>query len=237
MLVKTGELYRSSGSVDLNHCTRVSPRNFHGELNFSFDAIWFLKFDAEICMRPFNIWFPGIVVALLLISFNCAAQKVTTTSDKSFDFKSAKKYSWGKNHIITRQGRKNDVLIDQQIVQEVNRNLKAKGFIEDPTTHDFYVSYDAGSGDPDVDVEGAYVNHPSVTTTTIPPVYGIPQNVWYSVDGHITFHVVDAKSNKIVWTAVATKKIRDPHKAMKNMPKQIEQMVSKTFKKFPPKNS
>jgi len=53
------------------------------------------------------------------------------------------------------------------------------------------------------------------------------------MDSHITFHITDAKSTKVVWTAVATKKIRDPHKGMKDMPKQIDQIVFKTFKKFP----
>jgi hypothetical protein len=187
-------------------------------------------------MRRFEVSYRGIVAALLLISCSCAAQKVSTTSDNSFDFKSGKRYAWGKNHIITRQGRASDALIDQKIVQEVNRNLQAKGFTEDPAQPDFCVFYEAGSSDPAVAVEGTYQNHPPISTAAIGPVYGVPQNIWYSVDGHIAFHMVDAKSNKAIWTAVETKKIRDPQKAMKDMPKQIEQMVSKAFKKFPPKN-
>jgi Domain of unknown function (DUF4136) len=185
--------------------------------------------------RP-NSAYLGTVAALLVASLICGAQKVTTTTaDKSFDFTSPKHYAWGKNHIITRQGRANDALIDQKIIEDVNRKLQAKGYLEDSAQPDFYVSYDAGSSDLNVDVEGAYVNHPPVSTATVGPVYGVTQNIWYSVDGHITFHIVDAKSNKTIWTAVVTKKIRDPHKAMKDMPKQIEQMVSKAFNKFPPK--
>jgi len=177
------------------------------------------------------------LAALLLISLSCSAQKVSTTTENRFDFKSGKRYAWGKNHIITRQGRANDALIDKKIVEEVNRNLQAKGFTEDSANPDFFVSYEAGSSDLSVAVEGAYVDHPPVSTSTVGPVYGIPQNIWYSVDGHIAFHMVDAKSNKTIWTALETKKIRDPHKGMKDMPKQVEQMVSKAFKKFPPKNS
>ena len=65
---------------------------------------------------------------------------------------------------------------------------------------------------------------------------GITQNVWYSVDGVIAFHMVDAKTCKPIWTAVAKKKIHDPHKGMNDVPKQIEQIVAKTFKKFLPKH-
>jgi hypothetical protein len=175
-----------------------------------------------------------LVAVLVAIVVNCLAQKVTSTLDTGFDFKSAKHYAWGQNHIITRQGRANDALIGEKIVQEVNRILATKGFIEDPRSPDFYISYDAGASNITLAVEGAQTDHPPVSTATIGPVYGIPQNVWYSVDGQITFHLVDAKSQKPVWTVVATKKIRDPHKGMKGMPKQIEQIVSRTFKKFPP---
>jgi hypothetical protein len=185
-------------------------------------------------MRP-PTFLPLLAFVLFLGPFPSAAQKVTTTVGDNFDFKTAKRYAWGQNHIITRQGKKNDALIDQKIVQDVNQALAAKGFIEDPANPDFYISYDAGSSDLSVDVEGAQTGHPVVSTATIGPVYGIPQNVWYSVDGQVTFHMVDAKSKKPIWTAQATKKIRDPHKGMKDMPKQVEQIVSKAFKKFPPK--
>jgi hypothetical protein len=78
---------------------------------------------------------------------------------------------------------------------------------------------------------------PPISTTAIGPVYGIPQNIWYSVDGHIAFHMVDAKSNKTIWTSVETKKIRDLDKGMKNMPKQVEQMCLRLSRSFPQKTS
>jgi len=171
---------------------------------------------------------------LLLCVASTAAQKVITTVDNSFDFKSSKRYAWGQNHLITRQGAANDALIDEKIVTEVNRALAAKGFVEDHANPDFYVSYDAGSSDSSVKMEGAYSPATPASTAVVQPIYGIPQNIWYSVDGHITFHIIDPKSNKPVWTALATKKIHDPHKAMKDMPKQVQMIVSKTFKNFPP---
>ena len=176
------------------------------------------------------------MAVLLLLATPSKAQKVTTTVNNPFDFAAAKHYAWKENHIITRQGKANDALIDKKIVEEVNRNLQAKGFSEDAANPDFYISYDAGSSDTAVAIEGGITQHPTVNTATPPPVYGIPQNVWYSVDGIIAFHTVDAKTGKPIWTTVAKKKIHDPHKGMKDMPKQIEQIVSKSFKKFPPKS-
>jgi Domain of unknown function (DUF4136) len=188
-------------------------------------------------MRSSDLPYFRLVVALLFFTFNCAAQKVTITADNRFDFKGAKRYAWGQNHIVTRQGRANDAVIDQKIVQEVNQTLAAKGFVEDPTNPDFYISYDAGSSGSSIKMEGAYSPATPASTASLGPVYGIPQNVWYSIDGHITFNIADAKSNRPVWAALATKKFRDPHKGMKNMPKQVEQIVSKSFRKFPPGDS
>jgi Domain of unknown function (DUF4136) len=171
---------------------------------------------------------------LCLILKTAAAQKLTTSADKSFDFKGAKSYAWGKNHIITRQGKAVDAQINEKIVEEVNRSLVAKGFKEDSAHPDFYISYEAGASDALGQVESIGVP-PPVTTTTVGPIYGLTPNVWYSVEGHITFQITDAKSNKPVWTTLATKKIRDPHKGLKDPPGQIEKIVSKVFKKFPPK--
>ena len=109
--------------------------------------------------RP-NLSFLGIATALLFVAFPCAAQKVTTTLDNGFDFDSCKRYAWGQNHIITRQGRANDALIGQNIVQEVNRTLAAKGFREDPSSPDFYISFDAGASDLAADIEGAHRSSP-----------------------------------------------------------------------------
>jgi hypothetical protein len=163
-----------------------------------------------------------------------SAWKVTTNFDKSFDFTNHRRYAWRQNHIITRQGRQNDALIDDKIVQDVNRNLATKGFVEDTANPDFFISYEAGAGDFTVDVERFHASPAPRLNKPQGPVYGIPQNVWYSVDGHVVFHLVDPKSGQSVWTATATKKIRDPRKGMKDMEKQVEQIVSKTFKSFPP---
>jgi Domain of unknown function (DUF4136) len=184
--------------------------------------------------RP-SIVLLGVAATFLLGSANIGAQKVSITLSKSFDFANHKRYAWRQNHIVTRQGRQNDALIDQKIVQDVNHDLAAKDFVEDSTNPDFFIFYEAGASDLTMDVEGTYSSTPPPRLNEPQaPIYGIPQNVWYSVDGHITFHLVDARSDQPIWTATAKKKIRDPHKGMKDMEKQVKQIVSKTFKSFPP---
>ena len=178
----------------------------------------------------------AIVVTGLLLAVSLAAQKVTTDFGNNFDFSTHKRYAWGKNHIVTRQGQKNDALIDQTIVRDVDSYLAQKGFIKDPANPDFIISYDAGAADTVADVEGFHAAPAPRLNEPQGPVVGIRQNVWYSVDGVVVFHLVDAKSNQTIWTSTAKKKIRDPHKGMKDMEKQVHQIVSKIFKSFPPQS-
>jgi hypothetical protein len=177
----------------------------------------------------------GLLAVLLLTGASASAQKVTTSFANNFDFANLKRYAWGENHLLTRQGHRNDLLIDQKIIHDVDQLLAAKGFVEDAKNPDFIISYEADALESTKDVEGFHSTPWAGPTGPQHPVSGIPQNVWYSVNGVIVFHVVDAKSNQTVWTASAKKKINDPHKAIKDLDKQVEQIVSKTFKSFPPR--
>jgi hypothetical protein len=161
--------------------------------------------------------------------FGIAAQKVTTSSHPGFDFGTHRRYTWSANHIVTRQGQQSDAIIEQKIVQSVDRTLAAKGFSENRSAPDFLVSCDAGA------TSNADVGAASPPLGAIPYSWGDRLDVWYSVDGTVTFRLSDAKSNQVVWTAVATKKIRDPRKVMNNLDQQVEQVVSKAFKSFPPR--
>lgn len=161
----------------------------------------------------FGIKVAATAVGILLICATLAAQKVTTNFDKNFDFARHRRYAWGQNHLITRQGKQSDELIDQKIVQDVNRNLAEKGFVEDFANPDFFISYEAGAGNFTGDVEGFHASPAPRLNETQGRIYGIPQNVWYSIDGHIVFHLVDAKSDQPAWTATATKKIATLTKA------------------------
>jgi hypothetical protein len=57
---------------------------------------------------------------------------------------------------------------------------------------------------------------------------------WLKVNGEIVFHVTDVDSGKSVWTATYNKTWRDPQKALRNMDKEVDQLVEKSFKNFPP---
>src|SRR5580704_15104185 len=72
------------------------------------------------------------------------AQKVKSTYEKSADFKSFKKYTWGSNYLLTRQRPEVQARINLAIVDSINRDLQASGFVMDQASPDFIIIYEAG---------------------------------------------------------------------------------------------
>lgn len=61
-------------------------------------------------------------------------------------------------------------------------------------------------------------------------------STWLKVSGQIAFHIIDAESRKTVWETIYKKTFRNPHKAMRNLDKEVNELVSKSFKDFPRKS-
>jgi hypothetical protein len=61
-------------------------------------------------------------------------------------------------------------------------------------------------------------------------------STWLKVSGRIVFHIIDSDTRNPVWQTTYTKTFRDPDKAMRNIDKEVRQLVAKSFKDFPPKS-
>jgi len=189
--------------------------------------------------RAFAYALPLACVALAALS--ASAQKTSTTFDDKFNFSEHKRYEWRENRLTTRQHPDTNEVMDLKIVKAVNQALVAKGFIEVKEKPDFFVYYDGG-GNSQLGAGGAsQAGSAPVTTADIAPTYGLGNgptlapSTWLKVSGQIVFHIVDAESKKPVWETTYSKTFRDPDKALKNMDKEVNELVSKSFKDFPPR--
>jgi hypothetical protein len=184
------------------------------------------------------------LAALLYVLIGAAAahaQKVTTTTEGDYDFAEHKSYMWRGNRLMTRQHPDTNQVLDLKIVKAVNRELAAKGFVEVKEKPDFYIFYDGG-GSAQVGAGGASEADPGPSTSAdLAPGFGlgngpaIAPSTWMKVNGQIVFHIVPAGATKPVWLTTYTKNFRDPDKALKEMDKEVNQLVTKSFKDFPPK--
>lgn len=183
---------------------------------------------------------PIFAVAFFVVQ-SASAQKISTTLDDKYSFSDHKRYAWRENRLMTRQNPDTNEVMDIKIVKNVNRLLVAKGFVEVKEKPDFYIYYDGG-GNVSLGAGGASQAGSGPTTSAdIGPNYGLGNgpalspSTWMKVNGQIEFHIVDASTKKAVWETIYSKNFRDPDKALKNMDKELNELVTKSFKDFPPK--
>jgi hypothetical protein len=196
---------------------------------------------------------PGYLCLALLLAFLCefqtsSAQSVKTDYAKGYDFTLLKRFAWKKNHLRTMRHPEDNQDLDRKIMRAVTEELAAKGIVEDPSNSEFYLFYHAGPGDqglqtgssapagldsiqpPDMSPPGSNMWNVGAGTNA-----GFTPSVWYSVHGKFVFYALDSKSKMVIWEGTATKKWNDPQKARTNEDKEIKQIVTKSFKDFPPK--
>jgi Domain of unknown function (DUF4136) len=183
-----------------------------------------------------------ILICVVVAAPIAFSQKTETKFDESFNFSEHKRYQWRENRLMTRQNPDTNEVMDLKIVKAVNQILAAKGFVEVKEKPDFFLYYDGG-GNTQIGAGGAsQVGAGPTTSADVVPAYGMGNGpamaptTWLKVNGRIVFHMVDAASHKSVWETSYGKTFRDPDKALKNMDKEVNELVSKSFKDFPPKS-
>ena len=85
----------------------------------------------------------------------------------------------------------------------------------------------------------AQANSAPLTPVDRAPTYGLGNGpalapaTWLKVNGQIEFYIIDGPG-KILWQTTYNKTFRDPQKALRDIDKEVNQLVSKSFKDFPP---
>jgi hypothetical protein len=181
------------------------------------------------------------LILAMLIGPAVVAQKASTTFDEGYNFSIHQRYAWRENRLATQQHPDTNEVMDLKIVKVVNRTLAARGFVEVKDRPDFYIQYDGGA-ESDIGAGGhARANSGPLTPSDPGPTYGLGMGpslapaTWLKVYGEIVFHITDVGSGKPVWETTYSKTFHDPRKALRNMDKEVNQLVEKSFKDFPPR--
>jgi hypothetical protein len=176
-----------------------------------------------------------LCVSVLRPPESAMAQNVKSTFAKSVDFKEYKKYAWGSNYLLTQQTKEDQERINMAIIDSINRNLQAGGFVEDDKNPDFRITYEAG-GLPKADV-GAQrdLYATDMTNYTWGNLGGISSDVWVYSLAKLQITVTDAATKTNLWQAMASQKIRDPIKFRNHLKENVDKFIRNTMKSFPPK--
>jgi len=175
-----------------------------------------------------------LCINMLYPQDKAVAQNVKSTSDKSVDFKKYKKYAWGQNYLLTRQRPDDQARINLAIIDSINRNLQARGLVEDSKNADFIVIYEAG-GLPKADV-GAQRDlfAADLVNWSWGNLAGISSDVWVYSLAKMQITVTDAATQNKLWQAMASQKITNPNKFGENLKENVDKFIQKTMKSFPP---
>ena len=182
----------------------------------------------------------AVLICVALACANASAQKVSTTSNTAFDFSQHRRFAWLENRLVTRQHPDTNEVMDLKIVKAVNQTLTSKGFVEDKHNPDFYISYDGGGESDLAAAPAARANSTPVQPSDRAPTYGLGNGpamapgTWMKVNGRISFRITDSFRQQ-VWSSTYAKTFHDPDKALRNMDKEVNELVRKSFKNFPPK--
>jgi hypothetical protein len=176
-----------------------------------------------------------LCLGLLHLAGDAVAQNVKSTFDKSVDFSKYRKYTWGANYLLTQQTKEVQERINMAIVDSINRNLRAGGFVEDDKDPDFRITFEAG-GMPKTDVGAQRYLYAADMQNYYwgGSLTGISSDVWVSSLAKMEITVTDAATKTQLWQATASQKFHDPKKFVNNLQQNVDKVIQKTMKSFPP---
>ena len=182
-------------------------------------------FRREVPSMKFALFFSLILV----VAGSVSGQKVKVDYNKAVNFQNIKTYSWDRG----MQAR--NPYIDQLIIENVERELAARGLRKTDGEADVLVVYAAAVG---IDMSISYGGRGNAAGA--PQQTGIPtaDRSWAVPKGSLAVTMVDSKSKNPIWSGVATDSLPDDpssdiQKDAKKMEKPISRSIEKMFKKYP----
>lgn len=170
----------------------------------------------------------ALAMILCLVPMIALAQDVKTDYDHGVDFSRYHTFAYHSGKGMGQGRMINNSIVADRIHSAVEEDLASKGLHLSQSNPDLYVSYFLGAKDEQNVTDGF--------------PYGIGRwgwGMWNDVmvtnytEGTLVLDFIDAHTNKLVWRAYIQKAVNNPQDLGKE--KNIDKMVSKAVKKFPPK--
>ena len=159
------------------------------------------------------------LLTFLMMAGGVFAQKVTTDYDHGTDFSQYKTYSW-----VPSKNPAKDPLWNQRIIDNIDRQLAAKGLKKVEGDAGLYVTYNGGLKE-NVSLQGFGTGGRWVGGS-------FSVNKVTELEGTLIVDLYDVQGKRLVWRGIATETVSK--KTEKNISK-LEKVVEKLFKEYPPK--
>ena len=164
----------------------------------------------------------SMVVPLLALAAGMAwAQKVDIESDDSIDYSKYKTFRIGEGQLKSKAPSLNSDLTRRKIEGEIRKRLIEKGLSEASGQADLNVVFRLGSARRN-EVEAFPAGRYGLRTRRVVNQY---------TEGTLIIDLRDTSKRELVWRAVAVEEKGDPSK----IADRLDDMVRKSFDKYPPK--
>lgn len=168
----------------------------------------------------------AVAILVLLISTAAFAQKTNIDWDRGANFSQYHTYAWQKSPHPAKG------FWDQRIIENVDKQLAAKGFTKVDANPEVWVVYSKSIHEQKELVGSGYAYPPGwgwgYAWGPTPQVY----NTWVTKEGTLVVEMSDAKAKTLLWRGSVTDTITD--NSNKNI-KNLDNAVAKLFKGYPPK--
>ena len=158
---------------------------------------------------------------LLVCVLEIYAQKVNVEFDRTADFTKFKTFAIRAGNLNSRNPALNSELVKKQIESDIQRDLAAKGLEMTTGRADLNVRYTLGSARR-IQREAYPAGWYGLGTRVVRVPYA---------EGTLVIDLRDPSTRSLVWRAIATDEQRDPAK----LQGKLDNMVKKSFDKYPPK--
>ena len=158
---------------------------------------------------------------LVVFALTAYGQKVNIEFDQSVDFTKFKTFAIRMGRLNSRNPALNSELVKKQIEADIERSLTAKGLELTTGKSDLNVRYTLGSARR-VETEAYPAGWRGWGTRIVRVPYA---------EGTLVIDLRDPASRSLVWRAIATEEQRDAVK----LQGKLDNMVKKSFDKYPPK--
>jgi len=170
-----------------------------------------------------------LALGLFFLASPVWAQKVTADYNKTVDFSKFKTYSWVKGIPAKNP------FVDKMIVDDIDRELAARGLTRQEADGDIKVMYRAAI---DYDLQAPMPNWNSAGGSA--PSTGIATigTAWDVRQGTLLVDIIDRGTTNIIWRGSAVKTLNrspsnDAAKDASRIEKPVKDAIAKMFKKYP----
>src|SRR5690242_5821899 len=161
------------------------------------------------------------LLVLTLVAWSAPAQKITVEFDSAIDFDHYKTFAIRDGQLNSRNPALNSELVKKRIDADIERDLTAKGLVKVSGRSDLNVRYRFGSAR-----KTELETYPAGWRGWGTRVVRVPYT-----EGTLVIDLRDPSTRSLVWRAIAREEKSDPNK----IEGKLDDMVKKSFEKYPPK--